>query len=85
MQSYNIKIKGPDGKLMTLGNVKEGKYGGIQVGLKAGPELAAALASLTAKDGKWVNLSILPDDGNRGQPQAQSRRSEPPLDDDVPF
>lgn len=85
MPAYNIKIKGSDGKYVTLGNVREGKFGGVQVGLKATAELAEAIASLTARDGRWVNLSILPDDGNRGRDRAIPPRPGASLDDEIPF
>ncbi len=75
---YAIKVKGPDGKFVTLGNVKPGRNGGWQVGIKATTEVGKLLSALAANNGEWVNVSIFESDPNRPKPGYSRNDDTPP-------
>lgn len=75
---YNIKHKSPEGKYVTVGNQKDGKYG-PRIGLRATEYLKALVAN--AEPGSWVNLDCYEKDG--GPKQAQPDAAVNP--DEIPF
>lgn len=85
--AYKVSAKRADtGKFWSFGNMKMGKYGNWQIGMKVTPELKAMIE---ANDGKWINFSLFAEDEKREvPPEAKAgieRLAASVLDDDLPF
>jgi hypothetical protein len=74
---FNIKHKSPEGKYVTVGNQKDGKFG-PRYGLRATEYLKALVAN--AEPGAWINLDGYEKDGG----PARSASSSDDVDS-VPF
>lgn len=80
--NYLLKIKQPDGKWKTFGNLKKGQYGNYRCGLRVTPELK----QLIEGGQEWINFSVFedkPKDYDSHQTPATHQRNQ--ISDEIPF